>query len=194
MRPRFFRSDARRATKRFYLDLYRQGDFHRLLTAPGLARARIQGDRRTGPAGRQRSSMSAAAKAGWRAILPHAVYVGLDPNFSSTGRTGPTSGTKRSHSTPRCIPRNTISSARSMSSSMSPTRWDSPVDLAALRQARRAPLHCRAGPYSAITEIPNFVFNAPPHHLSWWHEVRCGHWPNASTWRRGRGGRAVLLA
>ena len=23
---------------------------------------------------------------------------------------------------------------------------------------------------SAITEIPNFVLNAPPHHLSWWNE------------------------
>ena len=26
------------------------------------------------------------------------------------------------------------------------------------------------GRASAITEIPNFVFNAPPHHLSWWNE------------------------
>ena len=37
----------------FYLDLYRQGDFHRLLTAPGLARGEFKRDRRTGPAGGQ---------------------------------------------------------------------------------------------------------------------------------------------
>src|SRR5262249_55749494 len=68
----------------FYRDLYSRGDFHRVLTAPGLARAEF---RRLAEIVRpgERVLDVGCGEGGLARHLPYATYVGLEPNFSPTG-------------------------------------------------------------------------------------------------------------
>jgi SAM-dependent methyltransferase len=64
----------------FDLHLYREGDFHRLLTAPGLARAEFQRVAElVQPA--EKVLDVGCGEGGLARHLPHRTYIGLDPYF-----------------------------------------------------------------------------------------------------------------
>ena len=62
-----------------YRELYGQCDFHRALNAPGLARAEFRLVAEVVRAGEKVLDVG-CGKAGLACHLPHATYVGLDPN------------------------------------------------------------------------------------------------------------------
>lgn len=101
--------------------------------------------------------------------LPHATYVGLDPNFSAAE--------------PQFDVRNETAAVHGASH---PEDYDAvcafhviehvsdPIGFArdlvkCVKPGGRLFIAVPGWP-SPITDIPNFVFNAPPHHLSWWNE------------------------
>jgi hypothetical protein len=97
---------------------------------------------------------------GWRTSRQSA-SASLAPNRAS--------GTRRSLSTPCRTPKNTTRFVPSMPSSMSPIH-SALRDLATCTRAGGRLSVVMPSRDSAITEIPNFVLNAPPHHLNWWNE------------------------
>jgi SAM-dependent methyltransferase len=152
----------------FYRELHRRWDFQRVLAAPGLARPEFQhiaGIVRPG----EKVLDVGCAEGGLAQHLPHATYVGLDPNFSATA--------------PSPDVRNETIAEHA---ALHPEEYDAACAFHVIEHVAD-PLgfsgHLRncikpggrlfitvPGRDSAITDIPNFVLNAPPNHLSWWNE------------------------
>jgi len=152
----------------FYLDLHRRGNFDRILSSPRRARTEF---RRVAQLVR-RGDKVLDVGCGEGALAPHlsdATYIGLDPNPHAA----------RPQSNFRC--ETAVQHAASH-----PEEYDvvcafhviehvaDPLDFArCLIECMKPAGHlCIVVPHrdSALTEIPNFVVNAPPHHLSWWNE------------------------
>jgi SAM-dependent methyltransferase len=104
--------------------------------------------------------------ASFRTVIPHADYVGLDPNFGGVGdvrretlgqHLGEHSGTY-----------DVVCAFEVLEHLASPAQMFADM----VRAARPGGLVIVSVPHvpSAMTRIPNFVFNAPPHHLTWWTE------------------------
>ena len=152
----------------FYLELHRRGDFARILSAPRFARTEF---RRIAELARPGDKvLDVGCDEGALApYLPHATYVGLDPHASA----------------PAAAP-DIRNEPPSRHAALHPAEYDvvcachviehvpDPMDFArSLVQCMKPGGRlCIVVPHraSAITEIPNFVLNAPPHHLSWWSE------------------------
>ena len=152
----------------FYLELYRRGDFHRVLTASSLARTEF---RRVAEIVRARETVLdvGCGEAGLARHLPHATYVGLDP-YSYAKGTQPDirNETISQHAASHPEEYNVVCAFHAIEHVADPLAFAR--DLATcIRPGGRL---CIVVPSrgSAITEIPNFVLNAPPHHLSWWNE------------------------
>jgi len=152
----------------FYLDLHRRGDFHGILSASRQARVEFQRIAELVRPGDKVLDVGC----GGGALAPYlskAIYVGLDPNPHTTA----------TNTDIRC---ETIA----QHAGSYPDKYDvvcathviehvaDPLDFArclvtCLKPGGRL---CIVVPHraSALTAIPNFVLNAPPHHLSWWNE------------------------
>lgn len=152
----------------FYLDLYRHGDFHRLLTAPGLARAEFK---RVAELVRPCEKILdvGCGEGGLACHLPKAAYVGLEPNFTAGEGPDIRNETLAEHAANHAGEYDAVCAFHVIEHVADPLGFA--VDLA--RCARLGGRLYIAVPASGspITEIPNFVFNAPPHHLSWWNEA-----------------------
>jgi SAM-dependent methyltransferase len=152
----------------FYLELHRRGDFARVLSAPKSARAEFTRIAELAQPGEKVLDVGCGEGA-LAPYLPQATYVGLDPHAHAAAaepdiRSEPLSRHAASH----------------------PAEYDvvcachviehvpDPLDFArSLVQCMKPEGRvCIVVPHrtSAITEIPNFVLNAPPNHLSWWTE------------------------
>ena len=154
----------------FYRDLYQGGKFHTLSCARSQPR-RIQAGCRDWSGRGRKFSMSAAARAGWR----------------NTCRTPPTSGSIPIF--PRQIAKFDVrNETAAVHSASHPLEYDAvcafhviehvsdPLGFArdlvkCVKPGGRLFIAVPGWP-SPITDIPNFVFNAPPHHLSWWNRGR----------------------
>src|SRR5262249_23557572 len=154
--------------EKFYLDLYRQGEFRRLLAAPGLARAEFKRIAEIVRPGETVLDVG-CGEGGLGRHLPHASYVGLDPNFSAAAdRPGVGNETIAQHAATHPGEYDVVCALHVIEHVAD--RLGFARDL--VRCVRPGGRLCIVVPgrASPMTDIPNFVLNAPPHHLSWWNE------------------------
>jgi SAM-dependent methyltransferase len=152
----------------FYLDLYRRGDFHRALSAPRIARAEFRRIAELVRPGDQVLDVGCGEGALAR-HLPHAVYVGLDPHcYANAAGLDLRNETIAAHAASHPEEYDVVCAFHSIEHVADPL--DFTRDL--VKCVRAGGRLCIVVPSrtSPITEIPNFVLNAPPHHLSWWDE------------------------
>lgn len=153
---------------RFYLDLYQQGDFHRLLTAPGLARGEFKAIAELARPGDTVLDVG-CGEGGLARHVPQAAYVGLDPNFpSAAGGLDIRNETIAQHAALHPAEYDVVCAFHVIEHVSDPLAFAREL----ARCVKPGGRLCIAVPSraSAMTDIPNFVFNAPPHHLSWWNE------------------------
>jgi SAM-dependent methyltransferase len=152
----------------FYRELHRRWDFQRVLAAPGLARPEFQhiaGIVRPG----EKVLDVGCAEGGLARHLPHATYVGLDPNFSTTAAApGIRNETLAEHASSHPGEYNVVCAFHVIEHVAEPLSFAS--DLARCVKPGGRLFITVPDRHSPITEIPNFVLNAPPNHLSWWSE------------------------
>ncbi len=101
--------------------------------------------------------------------VPHASYVGLDDNYASAGAAVDIRNESLAvHAAAHAQEYDAVCAFHVLEHVVDPTQF--------VRDMQRC---LRPGGYlilampkfpSAINDIPNFVFNAPPHHLTWWNE------------------------
>jgi SAM-dependent methyltransferase len=152
----------------FYLDLYRRGDFHRALSAPGLARAEFRRVAEMLRPGEKVLDVG-CGEAGMARYLPHVTYVGLEPHcYAAAARADIRNETIAQHAVSHANEYDVVCAFHAIEHVADPLGFAR--DLA--RCVRCGGRLCIVVPSrgSPITEIPNFVLNAPPHHLSWWNE------------------------
>jgi SAM-dependent methyltransferase len=153
----------------FYLDLYGRAEFHLALNAPRIPRGEFKRIAELVRPGDKILDVG-CGEGGLARQLPQANYVGLDPHC-------------RAPSAAIDIRNETVAEH----AALHPEEYDLACALHAIehvtdplgfacdlvRCLRPGGALCIVVPSraSAITEIPNFVLNAPPHHLSWWNEA-----------------------
>lgn len=152
----------------FYLDLYRRGDFHRLLSAPGLARGEFKRVAELVRPG-EKVLDAGCGEGGLARLLPDAAYTGLEPNFAAAAG-GPDirNETVAEHAVSHPGEYDIVCAFHVIEHIADPLGFARDLTQC-IRPGGRL---CIAVPgrASPITDIPNFVLNAPPHHLSWWDE------------------------
>jgi SAM-dependent methyltransferase len=152
----------------FYRELYGRCDFHRALNAPGLARAEFKRVAEVVRAGEKVLDVG-CGKAGLACHLPHATYVGLDPNrYPIGGEPDVRNETISQHAASHSEEYDVVCAFHAIEHVADPL--DFARDLVTCIKPGGRLYIVVPSRVSAITEIPNFVLNAPPHHLSWWNE------------------------
>ncbi len=112
--------------------------------------------------------------ASFRRVVPQATYVGLDPHFAAhfaSGNAGAvvTDQTLREHLDALAGTYDAVCAFQVIEHVASPVTMFADM----VRAARPGGYVIVGVPHvpSALTRIPNFVLNAPPHHLTWWTEA-----------------------
>jgi len=156
----------------FYDRLYRRLKLHRVLAGPLVDRPEFvraaelvrDGDRVLDVGG---------GEGGFSRYVPHAVYVGLEPNeaaASAPAEMRRESLAEHARAHPACY--DVVCAFQVIEHVVEPLRFAESL-VACLRPGGRLIVGVpRRG--SGITEIPNFAFNAPPHHLTWWTQEALG--------------------
>lgn len=151
----------------FYLELYERGNFQQALSAPRHARAEFT---RLAELVRPRDKVLdvGCSEGALATYLPHATYVGLDPNPHAGARSDIKCETLGRHAASHAEEYDVVCALHAIE------HVPDPLDFASclVRCTKSGGRVCIVVPHrvSALTEIPNFVLNAPPHHLSWWNE------------------------
>jgi SAM-dependent methyltransferase len=108
--------------------------------------------------------------ASFRRVIPQATYVGLDPNFAGHGDGADiTNQTLSEHLGAHAGTYDTVCAFEVLEHVKSPAAMFADM----VRASRPGGLVIIGVPHvpSALTRIPNFILNAPPHHLTWWTEA-----------------------
>lgn len=152
----------------FYLDLYRRGGFCRILSASWHPRAEFKRIAKLVQPGDKVLDVG-CGEAALLPYLPEAIYVGLDPNPHAIA-TQPDirCETIARHAASYPEEYDLVCAFHVIEHVVDPLGFARDL-VQCLRPGGRL---CIVVPHrtSALTEIPNFVLNAPPHHLSWWNE------------------------
>jgi len=152
----------------FYVELYRRGDFHRVLNEPSVARPEFRRVAEIVRAGETVLDVG-CGEAGLARYLPHATYVGLDPHcYAMDTLPDIRNETISQHAISHPGEYNVVCAFHAIEHVADPLGFAR--DLATCVRAGGRLCIVVPSRGSAITEIPNFVLNAPPHHLSWWNE------------------------
>jgi SAM-dependent methyltransferase len=152
----------------FYLDLHRRGDFHRFLSAPRLARAEFKRVAELVRPGEKVLDVG-CGEAALAPHLPHAIYVGLDPHpHATTAKPDIRCETVGRHAVAHPNEYDVVCAFHVIEHVSDPLGFARDL-VQCMRCDGRL---CIVVPNraSALTDIPNFVLNAPPNHLSWWSE------------------------
>jgi SAM-dependent methyltransferase len=153
----------------FYLDLYRRAEFHRVLSAPRIPRAEFNRIAALLQPGDKILDVG-CGEGGLAQHLPHAAYVGLDPHCDAAPA-GPDirNETVAEHAALHPEEYDVACALHAIEHVADPLSFAGDL----VRCLRPGGALCIVVPSraSAITKIPNFVLNAPPHHLSWWNET-----------------------
>ncbi len=106
----------------------------------------------------------------FRCVVPHADYTGVDPHLAD-GAAGPglTRETLSAHLAERAGTYDAVCCFEVLEHVRDPTRLFAEMVAAAKPNG----LLCLGVPHvpSALSRIPNYLMNAPPHHLTWWTEA-----------------------
>lgn len=105
--------------------------------------------------------------ASFRGVVPQADYVGLDPNFAEgSGLDYVRNETLQQHLVANAGSYDAVCSFQVVEHVTDPSRMFADMVQAA-KPGGRVIIGVPHVP-SAMTRIPNFLLNAPPHHLTWW--------------------------
>ena len=107
---------------------------------------------------------------GFRNFVPHAEYTGIDPNLSLDAPAGDyRKETLTQHLAERAAFYDAVCCFQVIEHVSDPKSLFGEL----VQAARPGGLICVGVPHvpSAFTRIPNYLINAPPHHLTWWNET-----------------------
>jgi SAM-dependent methyltransferase len=108
--------------------------------------------------------------ASFRRVIPQASYIGLDPHFAGHSDAADVSSqTLREHLVAHAGAYDAVCAFQVLEHVKAPASMFADM----VRAARPGGYVIIGVPHvpSALTRIPNFVLNAPPHHLTWWTEA-----------------------
>ena len=155
--------------EKFYLDLYRHGDFHRFLTVPDPIRAEFKRVAELIRPGEKLLDVG-CGEGGLRRHLRWAAYVGLDPNFSPVAELSDIRNeTVAEHAAHHAGEYDAVCAFQVIEHVADPLGFG--ADLARCVKPGDHVYIAVPARGSPITDIPNFVMNAPPHHLSVWPRI-----------------------
>lgn len=103
---------------------------------------------------------------GFRSVVPQARYFGLDPHFAEKNVEWASSQTLAEHLVTHAGQYDVVCAFQVIEHVKDPLAYVHEMALAA-RSGGRLAIGVPHVP-SAMTRIPNWMFNAPPHHLTWW--------------------------
>jgi SAM-dependent methyltransferase len=152
----------------FYQELYQRGEFHRALSDPSAARSEFRRvAKMLGPG--EKVLDVGCGEAGMARHIAHGIYVGLEPHSYATAA-GPDirNETLAEHAASHAAEYDIVCAFHSIEHVADPLGFARDL----VRCVKLGGRLCIVVPSrsSLITKIPNFVLNAPPHHLSWWNE------------------------
>jgi SAM-dependent methyltransferase len=152
----------------FYDSLYIKLKLHEVLSAPGANRPEFElAAKRVGTGAKVLDVGGGGG--GFARHVPHARYVALDPNATAAPRClDLRAETVGQHARTHPESYDVVCAFQVVEHVTDPLLFVNDM-LTCLRPGGRLLIGVPLWP-SPITDIPNFAFNAPPHHLSWWTE------------------------